>query len=119
MWTKEWLKIQQEAHLDGRLKGNYGIDVVKDIEEKIHNWLDVEGKHILVIGSQRPWIEVILLTAGAANITTLDYNTFDCDHPQIQMITPDQMSEMVLNATAPTFDAMVTFSSIEHSGLGR
>lgn len=34
----------------------------------------VRGGNVLVIGSEQPWIEAILLEYGAANVTTLDYN---------------------------------------------
>jgi hypothetical protein len=53
------------------------------------------GGHILVIGSQTPWIEAILLELGAANITTLEYSPAVSEHPQIRMVTPDKLNEMV------------------------
>ncbi len=34
----------------------------------------VSGGHVMVIGSQNPWIEAMLLEMGAANVTTLEYN---------------------------------------------
>ena len=33
--------------------------------------MDVKGKHVLVIGTQIPWIEAILLEMGVKQITTL------------------------------------------------
>ncbi len=33
--------------------------------------MDIKGKHVLVIGTQKPWIEVILLELGAALVTTV------------------------------------------------
>lgn len=41
------------------------------------------------------------------------------EHPRITVLTPFEMSDQFLAGTLPAFDAMVTFSSIEHSGLGR
>ena len=73
----------------------------------------------MVIGSQSPWIEAILLELGAAKITTLEYAVIKSDYPQIDTITPEDLRQAFNKGRAPTFDAMVTFSSIEHSGLGR
>jgi hypothetical protein len=37
----------------------------------------------------------------------------------MSVLNPKQFSEQYLSGSLPTFDAMVTFSSLEHSGLGR
>ena len=83
----------------------------------------VKGGHILVIGSQDPWIEVILLEKGAKHVTTLDYVVIENGHPNITVVTPDELREMYLNEKFlnedKKFDAMLTYSSLEHSGLGR
>jgi hypothetical protein len=68
---------------------------------------------------QNPWLESIILEAGAAHITTLEYVEIDNDHPQITTILPDELSKKFLNGTLQPFDVMVTFSSLEHSGLAR
>ena len=46
-------------------------------------------------------------------------NTQTSPNPQVSVITPDVFTESYLNGTLPVFDAMATFSSLEHSGLGR
>jgi hypothetical protein len=48
-----------------------------------------------VIGSQTPWIEAMLLEFGAANITTLEYCPAVSSHPQIRIVTPEKLNEMV------------------------
>lgn len=68
---------------------------------------------------QNPWIESIILEAGASHITTMEYMVIENDHPQITTILPDELSQKFLNGTQEPFDVMVTFSSLEHSGLGR
>jgi hypothetical protein len=62
---------------------------------------------------------VILLAQGARHITTLEYNRYPCNHPNITLISSVDFSKLVNLNKAPVFDAMVTFSSLEHSGLGR
>jgi hypothetical protein len=78
----------------------------------------VKDKHVLVIGSQSPWIETILLNKGAKNVTTSDYVKIQSDHPQVEVLTPDELSERFLQKRIQ-YDAMISFSSMEHSGLGR
>ena len=76
----------------------------------------------MVIGSQIPWIEAILLEKGVNHVTTLDYASIENHHPNISVITPNTLDEMYLNKTfhgQNLFDAVATFSSLEHSGLGR
>ena len=80
--------------------------------------MDVKNQHILVIGTQVPWIEAILLDMGAKKITILEYNDIVSQHPQLFPIKPKDFAQKCLNGTLEKFDAMVTFSSIEHSGLG-
>ena len=79
----------------------------------------IVDKHVLVIGSILPWIEAILIHLGAAKVTTLEYAKVKNDHPKLNPITPKELQKLVSNGKAPQFDAMVTYSSLEHSGLGR
>jgi hypothetical protein len=77
----------------------------------------VDGKHVLVIGSQTPWIETILLNKGAKHITTFDYVKIKSEHPQVEVITPEELSDKFLKKIR--YDVIISFSSVEHSGLGR
>ena len=45
--------------------------------------VSVRGKHVLVIGSEVPWFEAILLSKGAKRITTFDYVKIESRHPQV------------------------------------
>jgi len=56
---------------------------------------------------------------GAAKITTLEYAKISTNHEQVNVLTPNEFRKAYLKGTLPSFDAMVTYSSIEHSGLGR
>ena len=33
--------------------------------------MDLKDKHVLVIGSEQPWLEAMILEAGASKVTTL------------------------------------------------
>ena len=93
--------------------------MIARIQNLLRKYIPAKDKSFLVIGSTRPWIEVILLAEGAKNITTLEYNPYPCDHPNITTISPTDFTDLVRSKVVPQFDAMVSFSSLEHSGLGR
>ena len=118
-WLKDGIRIHQQWLDRGILRGGYGTHVVERVRKLLNLYVPVENKHVLVIGSSIPWIEVILLSQNVGHITTLEYNRYVCDHPKISVMSPVKFRDLFLINKAPMFDAMVTFSSIEHSGLGR
>lgn len=99
------------------------------------------GPHmqVAVIGSITPWLEALLLNHGAAAVTTVEHNVPVCAHPKLRMQHYDDFV-----ASKPSqFDAVrpprglirvpsegnparlsagrqvVSYSSVEHAGLGR
>ena len=48
--------------------GSYGKIAVDEIYRHLNDYMDIKGKHVLVIGSQRPWLETLILEAGAGTI---------------------------------------------------
>lgn len=80
-----------------------------------------------------------MLGAGVADIVTLEYGRIFSEHPQIKVVTPAEFTRMVAPPRAlsrdsstsstemtgtsevldPLFDIVVSYSSLEHSGLGR
>ena len=89
------------------------------MQKLLRHYIYPKDKTILVIGSETPWIEALLLNEGSGNITTLEYNPYPTAHPKINTLSPIEFAKLVALDQAPMFDAMVTFSSLEHSGLGR
>jgi hypothetical protein len=75
---------------------------------------DIRGKNIAVIGSHYPWIEAILINGGAKSVTTVEYNVPVCNHDIIKTISYDAFCK-----SDEKYDAVFSYSSIEHSGLGR
>jgi hypothetical protein len=99
------------------LPGTYGVDATKQLLSALTH-IQVANASILVIGSEQPWVEACLLGLGARHITTLEYGHIVSNHPHVETLTPDALranSLQYLNR----FDAVVTYSSVEHSGLGR
>uniref|UniRef100_A0A914XPT5 Class I SAM-dependent methyltransferase n=1 Tax=Plectus sambesii TaxID=2011161 RepID=A0A914XPT5_9BILA len=71
----------------------------------------------MVIGSLTPWVEAMALYHGAAKMITAEYAPLTVQHPQLAYVHP---IEMVKNWEKYTgMDFVVSFSSIEHSGLAR
>ena len=118
-WTSEGFDRHLKLIRRDELSSPYGKDVVKRIKYLLEKYVDVQNKHVLVIGSALPWVETILLYLNASRITTLEYDPYPSTHPKVTTITPSDFAKLVLSNNAPLFDAMVSFSSLEHSGLGR
>ena len=79
----------------------------------------IKGKHVAVQGTEVPWAEAILLNLGADKVTTIEFRELYIEHPRVTVYTPFQYASRFLNRTAEKFDASVSYSSIEHTGLGR
>jgi hypothetical protein len=100
------------------LPGTYGKQETNKARRALMR-LDLSGKRVLVIGSEFPWLEACLLERGAAHVTTIEYSSIVSQHPQITVLLPSTVREMYLNGTLKPFDGVATYSSIEHTGLGR
>jgi hypothetical protein len=50
----------------------YGVDVTLNMLNLLNRTSFVD-KHVLVVGSEQPWLETIALTLGAAHVTTVEY----------------------------------------------
>jgi hypothetical protein len=74
--------------------------------------INLTNKKILVIGSISPWIECFLLNKNANKVYTTDVNVINIESEKISFILESEL----LNHT---FDLIISFSSIEHIGLGR
>ena len=73
-WTEEVVEHLKQLQREGHMNCGYGKHVVNRIQFALDNHMgEVEGKHFLVVGSERPWIEAMLLLAGASHVTSLDY----------------------------------------------
>jgi hypothetical protein len=82
--------------------------------------VNLTGMRVLVIGSEQPWVEVLALLAGAKEVVTLEYSLIAVQGvPQLTTFTPKQFASLYLSGDMAPFDAIASYSSIEHSGLGR
>ena len=78
-----------------------------------------EETTVLVIGTQRPVIEGMLIALNVKKVWTLDYARLHFEHPASVTILPEDFRKLYISGRLPKFDLIVSDSSLEHSGLGR
>lgn len=83
----------------------------------------IRGSKILVIGSETYWLELLCCLFGAAEVTTVEYREIHWDGElrsptPVRTITWDQYLQE-LDRHEQAYDMVLSYSSIEHSGLGR
>jgi len=118
-WSKGMVEDMRAKAEKGVLSGTYGISETNHLRSALKHAAGVRDGRVLVIGSENPWVEACVLEAGAKSVVTLEYGQIDSGHPQISTVTPIQFRDMYNQGLIDPFDAVVTFSSVEHSGLGR
>ena len=93
--------------------GSYGRISCAHLLEAFEKY-NVNDKKVAVVGSGLPWIEAMLLHRNN-KVTTIEYRKIQCDDDRIECKEYYKDIKNMRNE----FDFIVTFSSIEHSGLGR
>ena len=94
---------------------SYGHEVCVNLLNSFEDY-NIRNKNVAVIGSETPWIEAILLNMSN-KVTTIEYNVPSGNFENIQLQCKDYFNHFEKNIEI--YDAIITFSSIEHSGLGR
>ncbi|XP_052068724.1 uncharacterized protein LOC127707988 [Mytilus californianus] len=119
VWTEQIIEDYISLAKDNKLKGTYGVSETNALRDGLKHAPGIINGRVLVIGSEIPWVEACALEAGAREVVTLEYGKIVSKHPKIKTMVPVKFRKSYLNKTLGSFDAIVTFSSIEHSGLGR
>jgi len=118
-----WLEKDVDEMIEharlGKLKGNYGIRESNLLIEAVGQVPNIGNKHVLVLGSQNPWVEAIALAAGARQVDTLEWSKIKNSHPKIRPMQPPEFFKRLSDATLPQYDVVISYSSLEHTGLGR
>jgi len=117
-WTKELVEglIGKASR---RAEMNYGAEGLKIHDAVQKYWQYVQGRSGIVVGSESPWVEAILLHYGASNLTTVEFGKINSGHPQIRTMIPTDFTEGFINGSIKPFDFGLSYSSVEHDGLGR
>lgn len=84
----------------------------------------VRGSRVLIIGSETYWLELLCALYGAREVVTVEYREIAWTDglpgvpARLRSITWDQyLTELPQHAAG--YDMVLSYSSIEHSGLGR
>jgi len=117
VFTKQDVQGYIDAFEAGTPRDNYGDG--SNMINKASDAIGVEGKTVLVIGTQQPWAEAVLFTKNPKFVMTLEYGSFRSEFPNHEFVTPKMFRDRYTAGTLPMFDLIVTYSSVEHSGLGR
>ena len=123
IWTKEKIKNYMKKYEIWKIRRNlvrgvpYGkYNNKKHLKSIIYalQKYNINKKKTAVIGSSSPWIEAILLNFEN-DVTTVEYINTQCDHPNLKCVNYFTN----FKNTSNLYDCIVTYSSVEHSGLGR
>lgn len=118
-WTNEYIKEYCNRFTPDNIRNAtegespYGHDVVADMLKSFEKY-NIKNKTVAVVGSETPWIEAILINLNN-KVTTIEYNVPETNYDNL--VCEDYFTFFEKNQLP--FDAIVTFSSVEHSGLGR
>jgi Caenorhabditis protein of unknown function, DUF268 len=95
----------------------YGNSCCADVIAKYKS--SITDKVGMVIGTQHPWAEAMLVKAGAKYVTTVEYMRINSKHPKVGALTPQQLADNAREGNFSLVDFVFTYSSLEHDGLGR
>jgi hypothetical protein len=84
-----------------------------DLTLAFERWAPASAK-VLVIGSVSPWVEALLYEHGCRNIVTLDLRK-----PRSEIEDLRTVDYREWDRAGRRVDALVSFSTVEHIGLGR
>lgn len=80
----------------------------------------IRDKSVVVIGTQSPWVEAIASEAGASRVTTVDYTRKRYEEDGFEWVHVYDFFDRALETKElENFDIAMSYSSIEHTGLGR
>ena len=97
---------------------NYQDKVLNKIMHKHAAY--IKDQTMAVIGTEYPWVEAIAFEVGASHITTLDFTRKKYRLPNLEWLhVNDYLDDVIVQQKLEHFDNVASFSSIEHTGLGR
>jgi len=119
-WNENYVNEYCSGIKSGSYTGTYtSADVHLVRDAFFHHLPGVSGSTGVVLGSENPWVECLALEAGASSVWTFEYATIKSSHPRLLAKHVKTLAADVLSGKQPQFDWVFTYSSIEHSGLGR
>jgi len=105
-------QIEKYKVLIAQRKGAY----YEETDQWLYDALDknsIKDKDVIIVGSEQPWYETIANVYSSKPCVCLEYNERICESDTIKCYQYKDYDSL------PKFDACISVSSIEHSGLGR
>lgn len=119
-WTEAYVDGFCADYHSGRNPGTYGIEVGARMRNALQLLpLSVAGSTGMVLGTEFPWLECVAMLEGAAAVWTFEYATIRSSHPKLFAKPTKVMAAEHISGKLPLVDWIATWSSLEHSGLGR
>ncbi|CAP38676.2 Protein CBG21994 [Caenorhabditis briggsae] len=120
---RNWDKISEYMKFSKSELSALAYSFNKESESVYHamSGYPLDGMDGFIVGSMQPWVEVMALQHGAKHILTVEYNPLEIPAEFKNRLSSILPVDFVKNWQdyAGTFDFAASFSSIEHSGLGR
>jgi len=116
---REWSYETIENYMD-KVKTAKAIKGVP-ANELFHllNRINVKHAKVLVIGAHTPWVEATALQAGARETHTVEAFHIKSDDKRMITYSYSQFAYYYLHKKLPQFDLVISYSMLEHIGLGR
>lgn len=117
IWTRDMITDLMDKVKNRYKHFNYDTEPLYKLFDARPNL--VSNKKGLVIGSEYPWLESLLLHYGASEIHTLEFGSIVSEDHRIKAFTPDSFKFSFLDGKILPYDFAFSYSSLEHDGLGR
>jgi len=117
-WSAAFVDELCAAVASGAHTGSYNAKEVRQVADALAR-AGAAGSTGVVLGSEGPWVECLALNQGAAAVWTWEYSRVASTHPRLFAAPTREMAARFAAGTLPLMDWAVSFSSLEHSGLGR
>jgi len=125
-WDERFIDDYCARVQGGEEGGSYSVAEVARMRRAITETVVLPGRMPgpagtvgMVIGSEQPWVECLALNAGASSVWTFEYGRINSTHPRLKAKPCKEMAAGYAAGTIAQVDWVATFSSLEHSGLGR
>lgn len=125
-WNEAYITRYCQGIESGRESGTYGPQVIARVQHAFSVLAQghgappsLAGTVGMVMGSELPWVECLALNMGAAETLTFEYGTIRSSHPRAKARPLKEIAADFIAARAHPIDWVASFSSLEHSGLGR
>lgn len=119
-WSAAYIEKLRADLASGLASGSYGASETASLRAGLRALPEpVRGAVALVMGTEVPWVEALLLNEEAHLVHTFEYSTISVGHERMRAKPCQAVAADALAGAFAPVDLVVSFSSLEHSGLGR